>query len=86
MSWWLVISWWHRAGPLDKAVQAGVTVVWPGRPWACFQVEQVYGVAATHPLAAAGQSGVRGSRRPVCVCDLQNLLAAEYKYLYRDLP
>lgn len=38
----------HRAGPLDKAVQAGVTVV---RAWMALgvfsQVEQVYGVAAT---------------------------------------
>ena len=42
-------------------------MVWPGWPWACFQVEQVYGVAATHPLAEAGQSGV-GGHEDLCVC------------------
>lgn len=53
--------------------QAGVTVVWPGRPWTCFQVDQVHRAAVTHSLAAAAQSGVGGHEDPcvcVCVCDL----------------
>lgn len=77
----------------DDDVDAGLSVA-----WACpaldpsFQAECVHGVTVTHPLATVGPSGVRHeglcacAYACACVCDLQNLLAAEYKYLYRYLP
>ena len=68
-----------------------VSVVWACSALdVCFQVECVHRwPSLSHWLQLVAWSGEGAAQGPcvcLCVCDLQNLLAAEYKYLYGYLP